>query len=97
MDVINLKLYIIGDSTLSKRAIKNIQRLSERGNLKELIHLEVINLVDHPGLAEQEKILAVPLLTKISPHPTKRFIGDLSNTDKLVEELGLEEAGYAPR
>jgi len=41
-----------------------------------------------PQLAENEKILATPTLSKELPPPVRRIIGDLSDKQKVL--MGLE-------
>ena len=45
-------------------------------------------MLEHPQVAEDEKILATPTLIKQLPPPLRRVIGDLSDKDKVL--LGLE-------
>jgi circadian clock protein KaiB len=53
--------------------------------------LEVIDLYQHPELAQSEDIIAVPTLLKKLPLPVQKLIGDLSNEQQLVAGLGLME------
>lgn len=48
----------------------------------------MIDVLDHPQLAEDERILATPTLIKQLPPPLRRVIGDLSDKDKVL--LGLD-------
>jgi circadian clock protein KaiB len=50
--------------------------------------LVIIDILQHPQLAEDEKILATPTLIKSLPLPIRRIIGDLSATEKVL--LGLD-------
>jgi circadian clock protein KaiB len=50
--------------------------------------LEIIDVIQQPQAAEDDKILATPTLIKQLPPPLRRVIGDLSDTDKVL--LGLE-------
>jgi circadian clock protein KaiB len=36
-----------------------------------------------------EQIIAAPTLIKVLPAPLRRFVGDLSNTQKLLVGMGL--------
>lgn len=45
-------------------------------------------MLEHPQLAENDRILATPTLIKQLPPPLRRVIGDLSNRDKVL--LGLD-------
>ena len=79
-----LRLYITGASPNSIRAVDNIKAFCEE-HLKDNYQLEIIDIYQCPGIAEQEQIIALPLLIKKSPAPERRFIGDLSDTKKLLE------------
>lgn len=82
-----LKLYITGQSPRSLRAVENIKRLCER-ELPGRYDLVVIDLHDHPDVAEQENILATPTVVKEKPAPMRRVIGDLSDARQVL--LGFD-------
>jgi len=82
-----LKLYITGHTAKSDRAIANLKNLCEK-ELKDQYELNIIDVLENPQLAEDEKILATPTLIRELPPPFRRIIGDLSNTDKVL--LGLD-------
>ena len=67
-----LKLYIMGDSSKSQRAIANIFRIC-REELSDLYTVEIIDVLEQPQLAEQDKILVTPTLVKQLPHPYKEL------------------------
>jgi circadian clock protein KaiB len=50
--------------------------------------LEVIDIYKNPQVARDEQIIAAPTLVKRLPRPLRRFVGDLSNTQKLL--IGLD-------
>ena len=82
-----LKLYILGQTPISKMAMENAKNICEE-ELKGQYKLEVIDLKTHMQLAEDEKIFATPTLEKKLPPPLRRIIGDLSSKDKAL--LGLD-------
>ncbi len=82
-----LKLFVTGASARTGTAIANLNRICEQ-ELAGRYQLEIIDVMEHPELAEDEKILATPTLIKSLPLPLRRVIGDLSNTEKVL--LGLE-------
>lgn len=84
-----LKLYVTGNTPRSERAIANLQRICEQ-ELKGRYAMKVINILEHPQLAEDEKIIATPTLIKELPPPIRRIIGDLSNTEKVLIGLDLQ-------
>ncbi len=86
-----LRLYVISSTPQSMRAVANIRRICE-DHLAGRYALEVIDLAQHPYLAEGEQIIAAPTLVKKLPLPLRRFIGDLSKTDRVLLGLDLREA-----
>jgi circadian clock protein KaiB len=83
-----LQLFVAGILPHSTRAIINIKTICEK-HLKGRYELEVIDIYQQPSLALTEDVLAIPLLIRKFPRPEVRFIGDLSNTEKVLEGLNL--------
>jgi circadian clock protein KaiB len=86
-----LRLYITGSTPRSMRAISNIRKICEE-HLDGRYDLEVVDISQHPSLAEGEQIIAAPTLIKKLPLPLRRFIGDMSQTDRILLGLDLLEA-----
>lgn len=82
-----LKLYITGTTPNSERALANLHRLCEE-ELDERYEVVVIDVLENPQLAEDDRILATPTLIKSLPPPMRRVIGDLSDNEKVL--LGLD-------
>ncbi len=82
-----LRLYVTGMTAKSKRAVQNIKTICE-DRLKDRYDLEVIDIYRQPVLAKGDQIIATPTLVKKLPVPLRRFIGDLSETEKIL--LGLD-------
>ena len=80
-------LFVTGSTPRSARAIKNLSALCEK-HLKGNYELKVIDLYQEPEQAAGEGIVAAPTLIKKFPRPLRKFIGDLSDTAKLL--IGLE-------
>ncbi|MDB4875535.1 MAG: kaiB [Gemmatimonadetes bacterium] len=76
-----------GSSPRATAAVENLRRICEQ-ELHGQYELEVIDVMLHPELAEQEKVLATPTLIKQLPPPLRRVIGDLSDSEQVL--LGLE-------
>lgn len=83
-----LKLYIAGSTLKSESIIKNLKQLLEE-EFDGQYSLEIIDLIDSPELAEQDRILATPTLLKVAPPPAKRIIGDFSNKKMVLCGLDL--------
>jgi circadian clock protein KaiB len=84
-----LRLYVAGLSTISLRAIENLKKICAE-NLEGRYELEVIDIYQQPVLAQGEQIIATPTLIKQLPLPLRRFIGDLSQTEKILVGLDLK-------
>ena len=72
----------------STRAITNMKRICEE-HLQGQYELEVIDLYQHPQLAQGDQIVAVPTLIKKLPPPLRRIIGDMSDTERVLVGLDL--------
>ncbi|MGZ3921396.1 MAG: circadian clock KaiB family protein [Bacteroidia bacterium] len=83
-----LRLFVTGILPNSVRAIKNIKAICEE-HLKGRYELEIIDIYQQPEFSLKENIIAIPLLVKKFPLPEERVIGDLSNTEKVLEGLHL--------
>ena len=83
-----LKLYITGTTPRSARALVNIRKLCEE-HLHGRYQLEVIDISQRPALAVGEQIVAAPTLIKLLPSPLRRFIGDMSQTERILVGLDL--------
>jgi circadian clock protein KaiB len=84
-----LKLYVTGQTARSQRAIANLKHLCDE-ELGGEYDLEVIDVLERPQLAEDEKILATPTVVKELPPPIRRIIGDLSDSDMVLLGLDLQ-------
>ena len=82
-----LRLYVTGMTLRSTEAFASIKALCEE-RLQGRYELEVIDIYQHPQLAINEQIIAVPTLVKMLPAPLRRLVGDLSNEERVL--LGLD-------
>ncbi len=85
-----LRLYVTGTTRHSARAIVNIRTICE-AHLHGRYELEIVDISQHPTLAEGEQIIAAPTLLKKLPLPLRRFIGDMSQTERILLGLDLRE------
>lgn len=85
-----LRLYIAGQTPKSLTALSNLKKLCEE-HLGDEYRLEIIDLVKSPKLAQQHNIVAIPTLVRNLPEPLKKIIGDLSNTEKVLKGLDLQQ------
>lgn len=85
-----LRLYISGMTERSMRAIRNIRNICDE-QLKGRCDLQVIDIYKQPVLAQGEQIVATPTLIKRLPPPLRKFIGDLTNTERILVGLDLRK------
>jgi circadian clock protein KaiB len=82
------RLYVSGTSSRSASAIANVRRICEK-YLPSHYELEVIDVYQQPDATKTAQIIAVPTLVKELPFPPQRFVGDMSNTERIVVGLNL--------
>jgi circadian clock protein KaiB len=83
-----LKLYVAGNTANSMRALKTLRNILDT-EFQGVYALKVIDVLKNPQLAEEDKILATPTLSKILPPPVRRIIGDLSDRERVLIGLDL--------
>ncbi|MBD2755642.1 circadian clock KaiB family protein [Spirosoma validum] len=83
-----LRLFVTGASSNSIRAITNIKQICDT-YLADRYSLEIVDVHQQKQIAEQEQIIALPMLIKYSPLPRRRLIGDMSDTQHVLTGLGL--------
>ena len=87
-----LRLYVTGVTAASSRAIERAREICDR-LLQGRYRLEVIDIYQLPALAKDHQIVATPTLIKVLPVPLRRYIGDLSRSEKVLFGLDIREPG----
>jgi circadian clock protein KaiB len=87
-----LRLYVAGQTPKSIRAFANLKALCDE-HLQGRYQIEVIDLLEHPEQARGAQIVAIPTLVIKLPLAVRQIIGDLSNTDRVLVGLALQELG----
>jgi circadian clock protein KaiB len=91
MDWHRLRLYVVGTTPASSRAIVNARRFCEE-HLAGAYDLDVIDISLDPSVAAAAQVIAAPTLVRELPPPVRRFIGDMSDTSRLAAGFGLDLA-----
>jgi circadian clock protein KaiB len=91
-----LRLYVAGKTAQAERAIADLTRLCER-ELAGRYRVEVIDVVEDPSAAEQDKIMATPTVVKHLPPPVRRVIGDLSRAGEVLVGLDIVPLESGPQ
>ena len=81
-----LRLFVAGNTPRSQRAIVNLRSLCDE-HFPSRCDVEVIDIYQQPNLAREHQILVVPTLLREAPGPSRRIVGDLSNTDVVLAAL----------
>ena len=82
------QLYVAGDSQNSTQATANLRALC-RQYLPGRHEIEIVDVFLQPQRALAEDIRMTPTLLKVSPRPSRRIIGTLSQTQRVLDTLGL--------
>jgi circadian clock protein KaiB len=82
-----LRLYVTGSTSRSLRAVHNLKKICEE-HLPDY-DLEVIDIYKDPAAAREAQVIAAPTLVRKLPLPIRKFVGDLSNTQKVLVGLDL--------
>ncbi len=75
-----LRLFVAGINPRSIKAIENLRELIEENLEEGNYELEIIDIYQRPIFAKEGKIVAPPI---------RRFVGDLSDKEKLLIGLDL--------
>jgi len=89
-DTKKLVLYVAGQTPKSTAAIENLRKICDE-HLPGNYSVEVIDLRQHPKLAREHNIVAIPTLVRELPIPIRKIIGDLSDIEKVLVHLKVAE------
>ncbi|PSC06037.1 circadian clock protein KaiB [Alsobacter soli] len=82
-----LRLYVAGHNAAAQRARENRLRLLAASHA--IAEIEVVDVLEQPGLAEAAGILATPTLSDETRHPPRRIVGDLSDHARVLSFLAI--------
>lgn len=95
MTTYSFRLYIAGESARSQAAETNLRMIC-CGGLSGDFDIEIIDVVEHPELARNERIIATPTAIRLAPPPQLRVIGDLSELGRAAALLGIPAPARPP-
>lgn len=87
MDRVQLRLYVRGNRVQRDAAIAAVELL--RAELSDETDLEIVDVLERPDLAEEERVIVTPTLDRIHPFNSRRTVGDLSDIVVVARHLGL--------
>jgi circadian clock protein KaiB len=82
------RLYVATGTLNSTQAMANLNSLC-RAHLAGRHEIEVVDVFREPQRALAEEIRMTPTLLKLAPLPARRIVGSLSQTQRVLEALGL--------
>jgi len=83
-----MRLYVVNSAPNSVRAVTNLAAICEE-HLKDNFKLEIIDVLEYPLRALADGVLVTPSLTKVSPSPAARIVGNLSDKSSVLHALGI--------
>jgi circadian clock protein KaiB len=83
------RLYVAGTTQNSTRASANLTAFCS-AHLPHRHEIEIVDVLQQPKRAMADSIFMTPTLIKLAPTPDRRMVGTLSQTQLLLETLGLE-------
>lgn len=84
----NFCLYIAGDAQNSVQALANLTALC-RDYLPDQYEIEVVDVLRDPKRALTDSVFMTPTLVRFAPSPVRRIVGTLSQTQTVLQVLGL--------
>lgn len=83
------RLYVAGDALNSAQARANLNALC-RAHLAGRYEIEVVDVFREPQRALADAVFMTPTLIKLAPLPVRTIVGTLSQTQIVLQALGLE-------
>ena len=82
------RLYVAGDGPHSVEAVGNLKAFCDECLIGRC-EIEVVDVMREQQRALDDRVMLTPLLVKVSPAPTRRIVGNLSQRQELRRALGL--------
>lgn len=89
---LKLRLYIAGQTPKSILALSNLKKICDV-DLNVDYELEIIDLLESPNLSNEDEIIALPTLVRKYPEPIKKIVGDLSDSEDVLTQIGVNSKG----
>jgi circadian clock protein KaiB len=83
------RLYIAGDTQNSAQALANLTAICQ-AHLPGRHEIEIVDVFREPKLALTDGIFMTPMLLKLTPGPSRRILGTLSQIETVLQALDLE-------
>ena len=87
--VVVMCLYIANSAPNSAKAVANLEAICKE-YLQDNFKLEIVDVLEFPQRALADGILVTPSLTKLSPYPSAKIVGNLGNRASVLHALGIK-------
>lgn len=88
LEIFRFCLYLAGDTSNSSQAVANLRAIC-RTHLSGRYKIELVDVFKEPDRAMDDHIFMTPTLVRLSPIPVERIVGTLSETNLVLQVLGL--------
>lgn len=73
-----LRLFVVPSAPNSQLAVANLAALCAE-HFGKVHELEIVDVLEHPARAINDRIIVTPTLLRVAPLPERRVIGNLSD------------------
>jgi circadian clock protein KaiB len=87
------RVFVAGGSWRAQRVVQALHDLCEEHEVSDYA-VEIVDVLEDPGAAEQHRVLALPLVMRVAPEPVVRVVGDLSDARIAADVLGISSPSY---
>jgi circadian clock protein KaiB len=84
------RLYVAGDALNSTQALANLTAFC-LAHLPDRHEIEIVDVYKEPQRALADGIFMTPTLVKLAPSPIRSIVGTLSQTQTVLQALGLQD------
>jgi circadian clock protein KaiB len=88
--IYKFRLYVAGDAANSTQAVANLTAICQRYLLYRH-QIEIVDVFREPKRALADGVFMTPTLIRLAPSPIRKIVGTLSQTQPVLQALGLEE------
>lgn len=82
-------LFITGMTSGAVSAATNLRALCDERVGSGQYGLEIVDVLDQPDRADEDRVIATPTVLRLSPFPRLRVVGDLTDVERLAIALDL--------
>ncbi len=86
----HFQIFVIGRTPAAILVEQQLRRACRR--VRGPVTIEVVDLLEHPEIAEEHDIVATPMVLRLHPGPQVRVVGDLSDPAALIAAFDLNES-----